>query len=110
MSYLERCTVGLGPVTRERIRVYLVRLGEIAAEAGEVAAARFVDRRLAELDTRHSQPGPEPLLSPFWIDELVGLMLEIRDGEPPSNETARDWANGVLTVLDDIRRRPEAFS
>ena len=71
-----------------------------------MSAARFVDRRLAELDTRQSAPGAEPLLSQFWIDELVGLMLSIRDGNPPLNETARDWANSVLTVLDDIRRRP----
>jgi hypothetical protein len=75
-----------------------------------VNAARFVDRRLAELDARRSQPGPEPLLSHLWIEELTGLMLTIRDGEPALNETARDWANGVLTVLDDMRRHPEAFA
>ena len=109
MSYLERVTVGLSPTTWENVRGFLVRLGGIAADAGEARAARFVDRRLAEFDTRHAQPGPEPLLSAFWIEELVGLMLSIRDGEPALNETARDWANGVLTVLDDMRRHPEAF-
>ena len=31
-------------------------------------------------------------------------MLSMRDGDPALNETARDWANGVLTVLDDMRR------
>jgi hypothetical protein len=50
------------------------------------------------------------LLSPFRIEELGGLMLSIRDGDSPLNETARDWANGVLTVLDDMRRQPEAFA
>ena len=110
VSYLERTVIGLGPATRENIRGYLVHLGEIAAEAGEVAAARFVDRRLAELDTRQSRPGPERLLSPFWIEELMGLLLSIRDGEPALNEAARAWANGVLTVLHDMRRHPEAFA
>jgi hypothetical protein len=43
--------------------------------------------------------------SSHWSDELVGLML---DGEPALNRTARDWANGVLTALDDMRRHPEA--
>ena len=86
-------------------------LGEIAAEAADVPAARFVDRRLAELDTRQGAEGPEPLLSAWWIRELGELMLSIRDGEPALNRTARDWANGVLTVLDDMRQRhPDAYS
>jgi hypothetical protein len=93
---MERVTLGLGPGTRDRVRGYLVHLGEIAAEAADVPVARFVDRRLAELDTRRAQRGPEPLLSEVWIDELVGLMLSIRDGEPALNRTARGWANGVL--------------
>jgi hypothetical protein len=53
---------------------------------------------------RRAVPGPEPLLSPAWIETLGELMLSIRDDEPPFNETARDWANGVLTLLDDLRR------
>jgi hypothetical protein len=109
VSYLERTVIGLGLATRDRVRGYLVHLGEIAAEAADVPTARFVDRRLAELDTRRAQPGPEPLLPEWWIEELVGLMLSIRDGEPALNATARDWANGVLTVLDEMRRHPEAF-
>ena len=36
-------------------------------------------------------------------------MLTIRDGEPRLSETARDWSNGTLTVLDDMKRHPEAF-
>jgi hypothetical protein len=103
---MERCAVGLGPATRDRVRSYLIHLGEIAAEAADVPLARFVDRRLAELDTRRAQPGPEPLLSPFWIEELGGLTLSIRDGEPALKRTARDWANGVLTVLYDMQRHP----
>lgn len=106
VSYLERTVIGLAPATRDRVRGYLVHLGEIAAEAAEVNAARFVDRRLAELDTRRTADGPEPLLSPFWIDELVGLMLKIRDAKPALNDTARDWANGVPALMDDMRRHP----
>ena len=109
MSYMERCAVGLGPAARDRVRAYLVHLGEIAAEAADVPVARFVDRRLSELDTRHAAPGLEPLLSPAWIETLGEVMLTIRDGEPAPNDTARDWANGVLIVLDDMRRHPEAF-
>jgi hypothetical protein len=36
VSYMERCAVGLGPATRDRVRGYLVHLGEIATA---VAAA-----------------------------------------------------------------------
>jgi hypothetical protein len=111
VSYLERTVIGLAPATREDVRGYLVHLGEIAAEAADVPAARFVDRRLAGLDTRQGAEGPEPLLSAWWIRELGELMLSIRDGEPALNRTARDWANGVLTVLDDMRQRhPDAYS
>jgi len=35
--------------------------------------------------------------------------LSIRDSDPV-NATAREWANAVLTVLDDLRRHPEAFA
>jgi hypothetical protein len=44
------------------------------------------------------------------IEELSGLMLSLRDGEPALNRTARAWSNGVLTLLGDMRRHPEAFS
>jgi len=37
-------------------------------------------------------------------------MLSIRDGDPPLNATAPDWANRVATVLDDMRRHPDVFS
>jgi hypothetical protein len=109
VSYLEKCVVGLNPDARERVRGWLCQVGEIAVDRADVPAARFVDRRLAELDSRQVDPDGEPLLGEGWRQVWRDLLANIRDGEPSYSEDTRDWANGVLTLLDDMRMYPDMF-
>jgi hypothetical protein len=119
VSYLERTVVGLNPDSREQLRDWLCTLGEVAAERADIPAARFIDRRLAELSSRHVHLDQEPLLDATWTEALWEELAEIRENVSPElsgryrpcnyPEDVRDWANGVLTLLDDMRRHPERF-
>ena len=44
-----------------------------------------------------------------WIEDLWEHLAGMRERES-YQEDVRDYANGVLTVLDDMRRYPEAFA
>jgi hypothetical protein len=95
-----------GPDGRDHVREYLCDIGEVAVERADIAAARFIDRRLAELNSRHVAADQEPLLDDKWIEVLWEQLAEIRAQDLRYSEDVRDWCNGVLTLLDDMRRLP----
>jgi len=111
---LESARAGDLTLRVDRVRVVVVDFPSNTVYAnGEVRLAAETTADVAALAAEGAEITDLPVVREEGTRPTTGHAhdLSIRDGDPPLNETARrGGANGVLTVLDEMRRHPEAFA
>jgi hypothetical protein len=104
-EYLARTVAGLTPEGHARVDELLEQLA--AAAGGRAWLLRFAKARKDEADLGRTDAGaevePAVMLTAQEFDGLTTGFMTIRDTE--QLDDVANWANAVLALLDDERRR-----